>query len=426
MSSSNETIINQELQSDLAVADTKPKFIEMWKSSGPAWMAAGLNIGGGTVTNSVLLAAATGFKYGWVFTFATFAIFMCTMACVKLTVVTGKNPITLMREDINPVISWLVGSAIVIVNLVFATLQVVLGGLVLNTLFPAVSQTVWGIISVLIAAVIALVPGKAAMEVVQNMLKWMVYALTASFLFTLAFVDVNWKEFLTGLVLIEIPTSKNAVLLFTAVLGSALAINVPTVQAFATKTSGWGTERLEHFKFETIMTNIFLFVVQLGVLIVVASTLFKSGIIPKNAIQAATALEPLAGKFSTVLFCLGLFGAVLSTMVAESAVHAYTVSDLLGKKPEPGSKPFKVHQACLLALMIAVPLFGWNPFSWVAWGAAFNATFMPMGIAAWWYLINQPRVVGKYRAGTWFNIGLGITLLISLAAAVRFWYVTLS
>jgi manganese transport protein len=405
---------------------SNPKFLEMWKSSGPAWMAAGLNIGGGTVTNSVLLAAATGFKYGWVFIFATFAIFMCTLACVKLTVVTGKNPISLMRENINPGIAWLVGSAIVIVNLVFATLQVVLGGLVLNTLFPMFSQTFWGIVSVLIASLIALVPGKAAMEIVQNMLKWMVYALTASFLFTLAFVDVEWAAFFTGLFSVELPTSKNAVLLFTAVLGSALAINVPTIQSFATKTSGWGTNRLEHFKFETVMTNIFLFLVQLGVLIVVASTLFKAGVNPKNAIQAALALEPLAGKFSTVLFCLGLFGAVLSTMVAESAVHAYTVSDLLGKKPEPGTKYFKLQQASLLGLILTVPLFGWNPFSWVAWGAAFNSTFMPMGIAAWWYLMNKIEVVGEYRAGTWFNIGLGITFLISLAAAVRFWYVTLS
>jgi len=49
-----------------------------------------------------------------------------------------------------------------------------------------------------------------------------------------------------------------------------------------------------------------------------------------------------------------------------------------------------------------------------------------MGIAAWWYLMNKIEVVGEYRAGTWFNIGLGITFLISLAAAVRFWYVTLS
>ncbi|MDT8903463.1 NRAMP family divalent metal transporter [Anaeroselena agilis] len=401
-------------------------YLEMWKTSGPAWMAAGLNIGGGTVTNSVLLAAATGFKFGWVFIFATFAIFMCTMACVQLTVVTGKNPITVMREHISPAVGWLVGSAIVIVNLVFATLQVVLGGLVLHTLFPMLSQTVWGITSVVIAAFIALVPGKAAMDVVQNMLKWMVYALTASFLVTLVFVDVDWSGFFSGLFLIELPTSKNAVLLFTAVLGSALAINVPTIQAFATRTSGWGPSRLANFRFETVMTNIFLFLVQLGVLIVVASTLFKAGITPKTAVQAATALEPLAGKFSTVLFCLGLFGAVLSTMVAESAVHAYTVSDIIGRKPEPGTKFFKILQTSLFVLMLTVPLFGWNPFSWVAWGAAFNSTFMPLGIAAWWYLMNKQEVVGKYRAGTWYNIGLGITFLIALAAAVRFWYVTLS
>lgn len=405
---------------------SKPNFSEMWNSSGPAWLAAGLNIGGGTVTNSVLLAAATGFKYGWVFIFATFAIFMCTLACVKLTVVTGKNPISLMREEITPSISWLVGSAIVIVNLVFATLQVVLGGLVLHTLFPMFSQTFWGIVSVLVAAVIALVPSKAAMEMVQNMLKWMVYGLTASFLCTLVFVDVDWAGFFKGLFLVEIPKSKNEVLLFTAVLGSALAINVPTIQAFATKSNGWGTDRLEHFKFETVMTNIFLFLVQLGVLIVVASTLFKAGVTPKNAIQAATALEPLVGKFSTVLFCLGLFGAVLSTMVAESAVHAYSVSDLIGRKPEPGTKSFKVLQASLLGIILTVPLFGWNPFSWVAWGAAFNSTFMPLGVAAWWYLVNKTELVGEHRAGTWFNIGIGITFLITVAAAIRFWYVTLS
>lgn len=34
-------------------------FIEKIKSTGPAWMSAGLNVGGATVTNSVILAAAT-------------------------------------------------------------------------------------------------------------------------------------------------------------------------------------------------------------------------------------------------------------------------------------------------------------------------------------------------------------------------------
>jgi Mn2+/Fe2+ NRAMP family transporter len=62
----------------------KPSFLEKWKSSGPAWMAAGLNIGGATVTNSVLMAAATGFVLGWVFVIATFAIYLTTYVCVEL------------------------------------------------------------------------------------------------------------------------------------------------------------------------------------------------------------------------------------------------------------------------------------------------------------------------------------------------------
>lgn len=405
------------------VTSNKPTFTELWKASGPAWMAAGLNIGGATVTNSVLLAAATGFQFGWVFPIATFAIFMATFVCVKLTMITGKNPIALIREEISPLAAWAVGLAILLVNLVFHSIQIGLGGLVLNTLFP-VNTTFWGIGIVIMTGVLALGPSKRAAEISQKMLKWMVYVLSASFILTFFFVDVDWSGFFKGVFLFQLPTTKSDVLLFTAVLGSALAINVPAIQAFATKSNGWGAQRLPYFKFETIMTNIFLIIVQFGVLIVVASTLFKSGINPANAVQAALALEPMAGKFSTVLFCLGLFGAVLSTMVGQTIVMGYTLSDTLGWKPEPGSKGFKIIQTLLLLVALSVPLFGWNPFVWVAWGSAFNATFMPIGIGAWWYLIN--RKVGKeHKASTWFNIGLAIAFLIALIAAIRFWYVTL-
>jgi manganese transport protein len=402
----------------------KPSFLENWKSSGPAWMAAGLNIGGATVTNSVLMAAATGFVLGWVFVIATFAIYVVTYVCVELTMVTGKNPIRLIREEISPLAGWAVGLAILLVNLVFHTMQVVLGGLVLNTLLP-VNQTFWGFAIVILTALFALIPSKAATVVAQQMLKWMVYLLSGSFLLTMFLVDIDWAGFFKGIFFFTIPTTKQSVLLFTAVLGSALAINVPAIQAFATKSSGWGKERLPLFRFETLLTNCFLLFVQLAVLIVVASTLFKANMQPKNAIQAALALAPLAGKFSTILFCVGLFGAIFSTMIAQTGVAAFTLSDTLGWDPEPGSKRFKLIQAGLLAIAFSVPLFGWNPFSFVTWGAAFNATFMPIGIAAWWYLINSKKVVGEYKAGTVFNIGLLVVFLIALVAAIRFWYVTL-
>jgi manganese transport protein len=341
-----------------------------------------------------------------------------------LTLVTGRNPIRLIREEISPLAGWAVGLAILLVNLVFHTIQVVLGGLVLNTLFP-ISQTFWGFGMVILAALFALIPAKGATVIAQQMLKWMVYILSLSFLLTMFFIDIDWAGFFKGLFFFSIPTTKQSVLLFTAVLGSALAINVPTIQAFATKSNNWGSERLPLFRFETLLTNCFLLFVQMAVLIVVASTLFKEGIQPKNAIQAALALAPLAGKFSTVLFCVGLFGAILSTMVAQTGVAAYTLSDTLGWDPEPGSKRFRLIQAGLLAIALSVPLFGWNPFSYVAWGSAFNATFMPIGIGAWWFLINSKRVVGEYKASPIFNAGLAIAFLIALVAAIRFWYVTL-
>lgn len=411
------------MSSEISI-NKKPSFIELWKSSGPAWMACGLNIGGGTVTNSVLLAAATGYAFGWVFFFATFAIFMATFAAVKLTVVTGKNPIQLIREEIHPVAGYAVGIAILIVNTVFHSVQVVLGALVLNTLIP-VNLTFWGIVFVLMSAFLALFPSKGANKIIQNILKYIVYILSASYLISLFIVDVNWVEYFKGIFTITIPTTKQSVLLFTAVLGSALAINVPAIQAYSSKSDGMGPDKLINFKFETIVTNIFLLFVQLSILAVVAATLFKSGIKPTSAVQAALALEPMVGKFSTILFCLGLFGAVLSSMVAQSIINAYVFSDTVGWETEPGSKRFRILQAVLLGGALTVPLFNWNPLVWVSWGAAFNSSFMPIGIGAWWYLINK-KVDPKYKASTWVNIGMLIAFTIAVAAAVRFWYVTLS
>lgn len=68
----------------------------------------------------------------------------------------------------------------------------------------------------------------------------------------------------------------------------------------------------------------------------VLSTPFPEGIQPNNAVDAALALKAFAGSFSTVLFAVGRPGAVLSTMVARTAVNAYAFSDTVGWDPVPG------------------------------------------------------------------------------------------
>lgn len=392
------------------------------RQAGPAFLAGGLNIGSASVTNAVLLAAASGFIFGWVFFFATFAIYVATLACVKLTLVSEKDPIDLMKSEIHPVVGWLNGVAILIVNLVFYTIQIPLGGAALNAIFPQLPVRVWSVLVVLLVASIIIIP---RIRTLESLLKYFLYGLAAVYLLSLFVVPVDWSSFFTGVFSFTLPSAQGEVLLFTAALGAALAINVPVMQAYGSRASGFGARQLGLFRFETTLTNLLLLFVQFAVLIVVASTLFPQGIEVATPVEAGLALEPIAGPLGTVVFSLGLFGAVTTTMVVQTAVAGYVFSDLMNWRRDVASFRFKAVQVILLLIGLLVPLLSLDPFGWVSWGSAFNTTFMPVGIATWWYLINKTSLMREHKARVWMNLGLAITILIALTVAVRFWYVTL-
>lgn len=393
-----------------------------FKESGPAWLAGGLNIGGASVTNAVILAAATGFVFGWVIIPAVIAIWIATYACVKISVVAGKNPIAVMRDEVHPGVAWANGLAILLVNLVFHTVQVVLGAAALQVLFPGLGLRAWGIAFVVVVALMALLPGRS--RVLERMLQFFLYLLAIAYLVALFIVPIDWGG-VGEMFTFTLPDNANSVLLFTAVLGSALAINVPTIQGYGSIARGWTAQRLPLIRFETGMINLLLMFTSFAVIIVVGSTLYAQGIEAASAATAADSLRPVTGDFSAYLFAFGLLGAVLTTAVVQTAVAGYVTTDLAKWSPKMTTGRFKVIQAVVLAVGISIPFFGWDPFVWVSWGAAFNSTFMPIGIATWWYLINKKSLMGEHRAGPWLNAGLALSLLIAITAAVRFWYVTL-
>jgi manganese transport protein len=393
-----------------------------FKESGPAWLAGGLNIGGASVTNAVILAAATGFVVGWVIIPAVVAIWIATYACVKISVISGRNPVAVMVEQVHPVVGWANGVAILLVNLVFHTVQVVLGAAALQVLFPGLGVRAYGIAFVFAVALMAMLPSRS--RVLERVLQFFLYLLALAYLVALFIVPIDWGG-VGQMFTFTMPTDQNSVLLFTAVLGSALAINVPTIQGYGSVARGWTRERLPLVRFETGMINVLLMFTSFAVVIVVGSTLYAQGIQATSAATAAESLRPVTGDFSAYLFAFGLLGAVLTTAAVQTAVAGYVITDLAKWSPSISSGRFKAIQAVVLAVGLSIPFFGWNPFTWVSWGAAFNSTFMPIGIATWWYLINKKSLMGEDKAGPWLNAGLALSLAIAIAAAVRFWYVTL-
>nr|WP_300004653.1 divalent metal cation transporter [Tissierella sp.] len=398
-------------------------FIEKLKATGPAWMSAGLNVGGATVTNSVILAAATGYMYGWVFAFAVLASYFAIFACVRLTIVTDKNPVALIREKINPTFAWVVALAVLVSNVIFFTIQISLLGDVFQSIVPGISFKLGMGVAIVIAGIIISIPGKSANDIIQKSIQLMIYFLTASYIISLFIVDIDWGELFKGITRFSIPKTKSEVLLFTAVLGSALPINAPFMQAYATKSSKYDASDLKLFKFETAITSLFLLFVQIAVLIVVTSTLYIRGIQPTSAMEAGAALEPFAGKLSTILFALGMGGAALSTMIANTSIQAYIMTDLLQWEVDPRTKKFKTIQFVMLVVGFILLAFGWDAYSVASWGGAFNSLFMPFGILAWFILNNNKELMGKYKTSALANIGIIMALSISALTAIRFIYV---
>lgn len=393
------------------------------RKSGPAFLAGGLNIGSATVTNSVLLAAATGFMFGWVFIPAVLATYVATLVCVRITLVSKRDPIDAIRTHVSSALGVVNGVAILLVNFVFHGINVVLCGLALNALFPGISIRWWMVGGIVAAGVLALVPGK--IKVANNLLKYLIIALTLAYLVSLFIVPVDWSGFFRQTFTFTLPSTQTEVLLFTAVLGSALAINVPVIQAYASRSSGFGTNTLRLSRFETGATNGLLLLVQFAVLVVVGSTLFPAGVQVTSALEAGAALEPMAGPAATTVFALGLLGACITTLVVQTQVSGYVMADLVGWKKDIADRKFKIVQVSMLTLALLIPILGIDPFDWTKWGAAFNSTFMPIGIATWWYMANKTKIMGRFRAGRGLNIFLAISLLIATTAAIRFWYITL-
>ena len=135
----------------------------------------------------------------------------------------------------------------------------------------------------------------------------------------------------------------------------------------------------------------------------------------------AAVFEPIAGRFATVLLCIGLLGSVLSTMVSQCLVSGYIITDILGWEADLTSKKFKISEFVVTLFGVIVPLIGWNAFAVSSYGSGFNLTFFPIVSIMMLIIANKKEVMGEHKASPLFNVLCIVAILFSLLATWNFW-----
>ena len=265
--------------------------------------------------------------------------------------------------------------------------------------------------------------------------KWLTLSLVA-YIAAAYFAHPNAVEVLKGTLIPTIRFDSKFLSVLVAILGTTISPylffwqasqEVEEDIAAGKKTvaarKGAGDDELHNAAWDVNLGMLFSNLVMYFIILATAATLFKAG---KTDIQSATdaaqALAPIAGRFATTLFAIGLVGTGILAVPVLTGSASYALAETFGWKYGLDEKP---HRAPRFYLTIAVAtLVGMllnftkvNPITALFWTAVLNGLLAPPLLVFVMLVSSNPKVMNDRVNGTAVTLlGWATTVVMFLAA----------
>jgi Mn2+/Fe2+ NRAMP family transporter len=166
--------------------------------------------------------------------------------------------------------------------------------------------------------------------------------------------------------------------------------------------------------------------VMFAIMVSSASTLHVAGITTvQTAAQAATALEPVAGRFASLLFALGIIGTGMLAVPVLAGSTAYALAEAVGWD-EGLSKSFRQARGFYFVIVgatavgLAMDFGGVDPIRGLYLAAILNGLAAPPLILLMLLLGNDRVTMGRWRSGWLSNAIVGLALLAMVLAPIAY------
>ena len=182
-------------------------------------------------------------------------------------------------------------------------------------------------------------------------------------------------------------------------------------------------ELYKYERVDVVVGSLFAIFVAAFIMIACAATLYKNGIQINSAEDAAVALAPLAGKYASILFALGLLNASVFSAAILPLSTAYTVSEAFGWESSL-SRDFKEAPIFFIiftsfivlgALVVLLPLP--SLINAMIFSQTLNGVLLPVILVVMLLLINNKRIMGRHVNGRLFNAFAWITVIVLIILA---------
>jgi NRAMP (natural resistance-associated macrophage protein)-like metal ion transporter len=312
---------------------------------------------------------------------------------------------------------------------------------------PSVSPIIFAVI---IAVSIVLSMIFFSYRHIAKYLKWVALVML-SYILAAFLVQHDWLQILYRTFIPQITFDKEHIMILAAVFGTTISPYLffwqasevveeermhqkpaPDAAHMIPSTEPHGTHRSK-----TIIKNeissmyqdvgfgmIFSNVITFFIIILNAATLFKGGITNVSTVEEiASALRPLAGEYTNLLFLIGILAAGILAIPTLAGSAAYALSELFGWR-EGLDKKFKKAKQFYLVIIIAtalgvlIPVLGLQPVQILVYTAVIYGAISPFLILLLIHMANNPKIMGTYTSRTYSNVIAYVLFLIMSASTI--------
>jgi len=305
-------------------------------------------------------------------------------------------------------------------------------GAVTHMMFPQIPSFVC---SIVFTGILMFIIIKYPYQKVAMILKWLCLSVLL-YIIVPFMVKQDWVTVLESTFIPTIKFNKDFLYILVAILGTTISPYLffwqATMEAedvaHSKKTVIVNKQIMTHMEVDVNVGMLLSNVVMFFMILTAGSVLYKAGIRQIDTVdQAAKALEPLTGKFTYLIFTIGVIGTGLLAIPVLAGSQSYMLSETFGweaglDKKFPQAKAFYITIIISLLVGLCLDFIGISPIQALIYTAILYGITAPVLIAIVMHIGNNRKIMGTYTNSKLSNILGGITLLLMTVAAVAVVY----
>lgn len=385
---------------------------------GPGIITANIdNDASGIATYSVA-GARFGYELLWTLIPTTVALIVIQEMVARMGVVTGKGLSDLIRENYGVKAAMYIMVALFIANL---------GTTVAEFAGWAASWEIFGISKYVIvplgAVLIWFLVTKGSYKTVERILL-VACLIYLGYMISGLMAKPDWGDVAKATVIPRVKWEPEFIMLAIAIVGTTIT---PWMQFYLQSSiaeKGIDVENYKYTKIDVMVGSSITDIVSFFIIVTCGTVLFTRGIRVNDASEAAMALRPFAGEYSSLLFSLSLANASLLGAIIVPLATSYFICEAMGW--ERGvNKTFReapqfmwIYTLMIIIGSLIIMLPGAPLVSIMVTSSVINGILLPFVLIYCLKLVNNKALMGEYGNPRAYNYITWATVVILIALTV--------